>query len=181
MAMNINQDNYQYSRKELKIIFKRNNLSRRRCLRFLKSVGMEESDSSRTITHKELKTLLLDERDIKLNQIPFHESTIIEGIYALIVSPRCEVGKYYPHDPKGDVDYPWGNHFNKFTPKHSNYYFVNLFRLFLVLMILNFLLYYPIYQVCLITIYICRYISCCCSFLACSSPFSLPHDRQVFW
>jgi len=41
------------------------------------------------------------------------ESSFVEGLYALLFTPRCEAGKYYPKDPDGDVDYPWGIHFNE--------------------------------------------------------------------
>ena len=36
-----------------------------------------------------------------------------EGLYTLIVSPRAEAGKYFLKDGlKGDVNEPWGRHFN---------------------------------------------------------------------
>lgn len=138
---------YSYSRQEIVLIFKNNNLSSLRCKRFLKLVGMESLESSVTITHSRLKKLLLDQKGITLNQVPFNESTFKEGLYAMMFSSRCEAGKYYYTDPTKDVDYPWGSHFNKFTPNHMNYYFVNLFRMFVVLLILNFLIFYPITQV----------------------------------
>ena len=70
-----------------------------------------------------------------------------EGLFTLVVSPRCEAGKYFVKDGiAGDVNEPWGRYFNAFTPSHGFYYFVGIARSFTVLCGLNFLKPWPAAQ-----------------------------------
>lgn len=46
-------------------------------------------------------------------QVSIENASFLETAHALIVNPRCEAGKYYPLEPDGDVNYPWGIHFNQ--------------------------------------------------------------------
>ena len=76
-----------------------------------------------------------------------------EGLFALVVSPRCESGKYFlKNGIKGDVNEPWGRYFNAFTPNHSTYYFVGILRNFFVIAGLNFLKFYPAFQAGFVTL-----------------------------
>lgn len=135
-----------YSRKEVMEIFTKYKLSQRACNKFLTSKGMDMATSSNLVSYNELLDAL-DGKVTLLNTVSIAQSTFTEGMRALIVHPRCEAGKYYHKDPEKDVNYPWGVHFNKFTPKHSNYYFVSLSRALIVLIILNFLIHFPLPQV----------------------------------
>jgi hypothetical protein len=135
-----------YSRKEIVDIFLEFKLSRRSCNKFLISKGMQSATSTSLVSYNELLAEL-EGKGIQLNKVSIAQSTFLETCYALIVTPRCEAGKYYHKDPKKDINYPWGCHFNKFTPNHSYYYFMNICRTLLVLLILNFLIYHPLPQV----------------------------------
>jgi hypothetical protein len=149
-----------YSRKEVVDVFKTYKLSQRSCNKFLISKGMQSATATGVVSYNEL-LVALDGRGIKLNKVSIAQSTFLESCYALIVTPRCEAGKYYHKDPKKDINYPWGCHFNKFTPKHSDYYFQNICRALLVLLVLNFLIDFPLPQVRFIFIFLllkCLYV-----------------------
>jgi len=135
-----------YSRKEIVDIYAKYKLSQRSCNKFLISKGMQSVASTSVVSYNELLAAL-DGKGVRFNKISIAQSTFLETCYALIVTPRCEAGKYYHKDPNKDVNYPLGCHFNKFTPKHSDYYFINICRALLVLIVLNFFIRFPLPQV----------------------------------
>jgi len=69
--------------------------------------------------------------------VPWQKSTPLEAFMALILSPRCEAGKWIPLIRGQDVNDRYGQHFSKFTPKHVNFYSMFVLRNFAIAFILS--------------------------------------------
>lgn len=88
---------------------------------------------------------------ISLHRISWEETTVLEGIWTLLVASRRQSGCYVVKDAYVDlgidVNHPWGRFFNKFAPAHKNYYLKGIGRSFLETFTLNGLKSLPAMQV----------------------------------
>ena len=75
-------------------------------------------------------------------KVAFQSCSWVEGLFAMIIEPNYETGKYFSNDV-GDITSHFGGHFSKFTPRHTLYYFLSICRFFVVVAVLNFLAHFP--------------------------------------
>jgi hypothetical protein len=106
-----------YSRLEVVEVFETRKIPKKELTKFLISKKMQSESSSAVISHKELldglATHSASNSNTELNEVSFSNSTFLEGLNAMLFTPRREAGKYYPVQEGGDVNYPWGYRFNK--------------------------------------------------------------------
>lgn len=83
----------------------------------------------------------LEGKEIKLasRKVAFQSASLKEKCFAMLATPRTNIGKYVAKSDDANIEEPWGNYFQPFTPEHSLYYFTGILKNICVLTALNFL------------------------------------------